>query len=98
MINGKPSHRLPEDLIGFIEFWQKVLDSIPQEDRYSAKVETEVEEDYGSYTSEVSVYYTRAETEEEAALRVKEEETNAEKCRKFDLIQLNILQKRLGII
>jgi hypothetical protein len=64
----------PEDAAGFMEWFQKQFDAVPPEHRASLRIRIDAYEDAYAY---IKVSYTRSETDEEEALRERQEAARA---------------------
>lgn len=61
----------PEDLVGFIAWFQDKLDMIPTQHRHTASVYLEVGLIFGEPKIDLSIYYDSPETQEEKDSRLK---------------------------
>lgn len=63
----------PDDLVGFIAWFQGKLDEIPEQFRGAARVDLSTDYEEGDCYVDLSIYYDRPETEEEIDARQKKE-------------------------
>ena len=73
---------IPEDIAGFMAFWNEKIDKIPNEFKNSVRIELESESSYGNPCLEVSIYYHRPETDEECQNREERENLRSEAIRR----------------
>ncbi len=89
---------LPENLIEVIQYYQEILDSVPEEYQHLVKIELTSSYDRfeGEYV-EMDINYSRPETEEEQAQRAARDKRidDEEKSRKLE--QFEKLKKELGL-
>jgi hypothetical protein len=88
---------MPEKATEFIAFWQSKLALVPAEFIDSAIIEFEAERYYDSTSLAVVVSYTRPENDEEAAVRVWEEEANKARAKERKTMKYNELKTELGL-
>ena len=88
---------LPEKADEFIAFFQSKVDAIPEENRGTARIEIEAEENYGSASLSVEISYARPETDEEEAARERREQLRKDEIKTRDLRELARLKEKLGV-
>lgn len=84
----------PDNLMGFIEWFQSKLDSVPAEYKGSVIIDMETSQEYDICKVDLSIYYFRPETDEEIEARTKRERTNAETIRNRELKEYERLKAK----
>lgn len=64
----------PDDLVGFIAWFQGKLDEVPEQYRGAARVDLSTDYEDGDCYVDLSIHYYRPETEDETAARLKWEQ------------------------
>ena len=85
---------IPEKPSEFIAFWESKIDLIPEEHKESASIEIESSPYYDSSVLEVTISYTREETDEEQKIREFEEMRSKEEVRAREIALLNQLKQK----
>lgn len=88
---------VPRDPVGFLRWWQDVFDLVPEEFRSTTQVDCDCDISYDVAYATATVSYTRLETDEEEAARLKKEELNRSLIEERELCQLENLRKKYSV-
>ena len=81
LVHDGPATEIPGNLVEFIAWFDKHLQTIPEEHRKSTLVAIEDGDDDWEYPGHISIYYFRPETGSEHAARIASNERQREKER-----------------
>jgi len=86
----------PENIDGFMAFWQKKIDLIPDDFKDSAKIFVEPQEYYGDLDIHVTIIYHRLETDEEEIERIEDKKQKLKELQKAELYKYEELKAKYG--
>jgi len=88
---------LPTKAADFLAFWKGKLALIPDGHRANAQIEVEAITSYDQALLEVTVGYTRLETDEEETHREKNAQARADNAEQRERSELDRLKRKYGV-
>ena len=85
---------LPTKAVDFMAFWDEKLTLIPDDHRANAQIEIEAITSYDQALLEVTVSYTRPETDEEEMCREKNAQARADNAEQRERSELDRLKRK----